>query len=70
MLIRDDVLKALEVARNDKGIGKSLEAKVTVYVPEALKDVFKADDIDYAQFFIVSAFAEGDLGAAQLRHLS
>ena len=64
MLIRDDVLKALEVARNDKGIGKSLEAKVTVYVPEALKDVFKADDIDYAQFFIVSAFAEGDLGAA------
>lgn len=64
MLIRDDVLKALEVARNDKGIGKSLEAKVTVYVPEELKDVFKADDIDYSQFFIVSAFKEGELVAA------
>ena len=60
MLVRDDVLKALEVARNDKGIGKSLEAKVTVYVPEELNDVFKADDIDYAQFFIVSKFSEGD----------
>ena len=27
MLIRDDVLKALEVARNDKVIGKSLRSK-------------------------------------------
>ncbi len=57
MLIRNDVLKALEVARSDKGIGKSLEAKITVYVPEDLSDVFKFDDIDYAQFFIVSKFA-------------
>ena len=64
MLIRDDVLKALEVARNEKGIGKSLEAKVTVFVPEELKDIFKADDVDYAQFFIVSAFKEGELAAA------
>ena len=61
MAIRDDVLKALEVARNDKVIGKSLEAKVTIYVPEELKDVFKAEDIDFAQFFIVSKFAEGDV---------
>ena len=60
MLVRDDVLKALEVARNDKGIGKSLEAKVTIFVPEALKDIFKADDIDFAQFFIISKFIEGD----------
>ena len=58
MSVRDDVLKALEVARNEKGIGKSLEAKVTVYVPEALQGLFKADDVDYAQFFIVSQFAE------------
>jgi len=61
MLIRNDVLKALEVARSDKGIGKSLEAKVTVYVPEEFKDVFKLDDIDYAQFFIVSKFEAGQL---------
>lgn len=64
MLIRDDVLKALEVARNDKVIGKSLEAKVTIYVPENLKDVFKADDIDFAQFFIVSTFAEDEVANA------
>lgn len=61
MLVRDDVLKALEEARNSKVIGKSLEAKVTVAVPEKLADVFAADDIDYAQFFIVSKFAEGDI---------
>ncbi len=60
MLVRDDVLKALEVARNEQGIGKSLEAKVTVFVPETLQDVFKKDDIDYGQFFIVSKFEEGD----------
>jgi isoleucyl-tRNA synthetase len=64
MLVRDDVLKALEVARNDKGIGKSLEAKVTVFVPEKLNDIFKADDIDYAQFFIVSKFIEGNAASA------
>lgn len=29
--LRDDVMKALEIARADKKIGKSLEAKVTVY---------------------------------------
>ncbi|MFS0574330.1 isoleucine--tRNA ligase [Sporosarcina sp. 179-K 3D1 HS] len=59
MLVRDDVLKALEEARNAKVIGKSLEAKVTVALPENLQGVFAAEDIDFAQFFIVSQFAEG-----------
>jgi len=63
MLIRDDVLKALEVARGDKGIGKSLEAKVTVFLPAELKDVFKSDDVDYGQFFIISEFEEGNADA-------
>ena len=63
MLVRDDVLKALEEARNEKVIGKSLEAKVTVAVPENLQGIFAADDIDFAQFFIVSDFAEGDIAA-------
>jgi isoleucyl-tRNA synthetase len=63
MLVRDDVLKALEEARNEKVIGKSLEAKVTVAVPENLQGIFAADDIDLAQFFIVSDFAEGDIAA-------
>ncbi|WP_339249581.1 isoleucine--tRNA ligase [Sporosarcina sp. FSL W8-0480] len=59
MLVRDDVLKALEEARNAKVIGKSLEAKVTVALPEKLAGVFAAEDIDFAQFFIVSQFVEG-----------
>ncbi|GAA3718504.1 isoleucine--tRNA ligase [Salinicoccus jeotgali] len=52
MDVRDDVLKALEEARNDKVIGKSLEAKVYVTQP---------DDMNYSdingrleQLFIVS----------------
>jgi len=35
-----------------------------VYVPEDLKDVFKAEDIDYGQFFIVSKFEEGQVASA------
>ena len=58
MDIRDDVLKALEEARNAKVIGKSLEAKVTVVLPEAQRGILQAEDIDFAQFFIVSAFEE------------
>ncbi len=56
MLVRDDVLKALEEARNAKVIGKSLEAKVTVYVKTELKDAFETNKVDFAQFFIVSDF--------------
>ena len=37
MKLRDDVLKALEEARNQKVIGKSLTAKVTLYVNENTK---------------------------------
>ncbi|WP_252503667.1 isoleucine--tRNA ligase [Sporosarcina sp. Marseille-Q4943] len=63
MLVRDDVLKALEEARNAKVIGKSLEAKVTVALPEKMAGIFAANDIDYAQFFIVSKFVEGEEGS-------
>ena len=59
MEVRDDVLKALEEARNGKVIGKSLEAAVTVYVPEDLKVLLTSEDIDFAQFFIVSGFRIG-----------
>ncbi|MGB5947218.1 isoleucine--tRNA ligase [Paenisporosarcina sp.] len=56
MLVRDDVLKALEEARNAKTIGKSLEANVTVYVKKELLEAFDTTKIDFAQFFIVSDF--------------
>ncbi len=44
--LRDDVMKALEVARADKLIGKSLDAKVTVYAKGetyALLDSFRSE---------------------------
>ncbi|SER57794.1 isoleucine--tRNA ligase [Psychrobacillus sp. OK032] len=56
MDLRDDVLKALEEARNAKTIGKSLEAKVTLYVKDEYKSLFETDAIDFGQLFIVSQF--------------
>ena len=76
-VLRDDVMKALEIARADKLIGKSLDAKVTVYTTDAdqlaILDRF-ADDL--ALMFITSgatvvreaapadAFVETDSGIA------
>lgn len=57
MLVRDDVLKALEEARNEKVIGKSLEAHVMVAVSDEYANLFNTDDVDFAQFFIVSKFS-------------
>ena len=77
--LRDDVMKALELARASKLIGKSLDAKVTIYTTneehKALLDSF-ANDL--ATVFIVSqanvvagegvegAFAETESGIAVL----
>ena len=45
--LREPVMKALEIARADKRIGKSLDAAVTVYAPDAavyaLLDEFRAE---------------------------
>lgn len=54
MSFRDNVLKALEEARNEKVIGKSLEAKVTIYPNEQVADLLTALDADLAQLLIVS----------------
>ncbi|WP_125762641.1 isoleucine--tRNA ligase [Companilactobacillus hulinensis] len=56
MDFRDDVLKSLEVARADKLIGKSLEAKVTVYPSEDLKKTFDKINSNFGQLLIVSQF--------------
>ena len=55
MSLRDDVNRALEAARNEKVIGKSLEAKVVI----GNNDHFKAAEFlqqfnDLQQLFIVS----------------
>ncbi|GIN74356.1 isoleucine--tRNA ligase 1 [Bacillus sp. J14TS2] len=57
--LRDDVLKALEEARNQKVIGKSLTAKVTLYVNEETKALLEQLHGNMKQLFIVSDFAIG-----------
>jgi isoleucyl-tRNA synthetase len=54
--VRDDVLKALEAARNEKVIGKSLTAKVTLYVNSKTQALLDSINEDLAQLFIVSEF--------------
>ncbi|WP_102347009.1 isoleucine--tRNA ligase [Bacillus sp. Marseille-P3661] len=54
MEIRDDVLKALENARNEKVIGKSLTASITIYPNEKYIDTLKSITADLDKIFIVS----------------
>jgi isoleucyl-tRNA synthetase len=56
MKLRDDVLKALEEARNEKVIGKSLTAKVSLYVNDNTKDLLESISENLSQLFIVSGF--------------
>lgn len=56
MRLRDDVLKALEEARNEKVIGKSLTAKVTLYVNEKTKALLDSIQENVKQLFIISGF--------------
>ena len=53
--IRDDVTKALEIARTSKVIGKSLEAKVTLFCSNELNDFLKSVEKELSTIFIVSA---------------
>ena len=52
--IKDDVYKALEEARNDKIIGKSLEAKVFINLRDEDKEVLKPILPNLKQLLIVS----------------
>ena len=53
--VRDQVLKALEEARNQKHIGKSLEAQVKLSASESLYPVLERHKDDLRYLFIVSA---------------
>lgn len=61
MSMRDDVLKALEQARDQKLIGKSFEAAVTIYPDKQTKTVLDKLDANFRQILIVSklTIAEG-----------
>ncbi|MFD1735743.1 isoleucine--tRNA ligase [Bacillus salitolerans] len=54
MSLRDDVLKALELARNEKVIGKSLTASITLYATEKTALLLQSINEDLKQLFIVS----------------
>ena len=54
--LKFDVAKALELARNDKTIGHSLNAKVTIYADGETFDFIKALTADFNTIFIVSDF--------------
>jgi isoleucyl-tRNA synthetase len=56
MSVRNDVLKALEFARNQKVIGKSLNAHVAVYVEDDTKILLESINESHEQLFIVSKF--------------
>ncbi|MBC6128374.1 isoleucine--tRNA ligase [Listeria booriae] len=56
MQIRDVVQKALEEARNEKIIGKSMLAKVTLFADDEAKELFDSLEGDFAQLLIVSDF--------------
>ncbi len=52
--VRTEVLKALETARQDKLIGKSLEAKVRILAPDSLYPLLERYAGDLRYLFIVS----------------
>lgn len=54
MAVRDDVLKALEEARNEKVIGKSLTASVTIYPKASVRSLLEEMESELAELFIVS----------------
>ena len=55
--LRDHVMKALELARAEKRIGKSLDAKVSVFAEGAAYDTLKAFESELPTLFIVSQVA-------------
>ena len=52
--LRNDVLKALELARNEKLIGASLEAQIVLYCSNDLLKFAKENEDSLAEWFIVS----------------
>ena len=62
--LRDDVLKALEVARTEKLIGKSLEAKVEIYAEGDAKALLESFGDDLKTVFIVSDVSVAELSEA------
>jgi isoleucyl-tRNA synthetase len=64
MLVRNDVLKALENARNEKVIGKSLTASLRLYPTKEVKEVLSSLDELHQLFIVSEAVVAGDYNDA------
>src|SRR5699024_9033271 len=54
MDLRDNILKANEVARENKVIGKDFEAKLTLYVTDGVKELLDSLNADLRQILVAS----------------
>ena len=54
MDLRDNILKANEVARENKVIGRDFEAKTTLYVTDSVKALFDSLESDLRQILVAS----------------
>jgi isoleucyl-tRNA synthetase len=54
LLLRGEVSKALEEARNQKTIGHSLDAAVTLFLPDTFSAILRPDANELRTIFIVS----------------
>ncbi len=54
MALRSDVLKALEIARNEKIIGKSMVARVTFNPTQGVKELLAKIDVNLTKVFIIA----------------
>ncbi|MBQ2249771.1 MAG: class I tRNA ligase family protein, partial [Clostridia bacterium] len=67
--LRDDVMKALELARAEKRVGKSLEAKITLYTKDAeVQELLRAFGKELETVFIVSGVTLSEEDAPEAAH--
>ena len=62
--VRGVVNKAIEPKRKDGIVGKSLDAQITVYSTEAVRNLIDSNDLDAMEFFIVSKINLDDIANA------
>ncbi len=65
-VVREAVLKEIEKAREEKLLGNSLEAAVTIAAPEAERLLLRKYEAELASLFIVSTVAVKEDGAGEL----
>lgn len=63
-MVRGEVNKAIEPKRKDGVIGKSLDAQVTLYATEEIRNLVDSDDLDPSEFFIISKLKLADVADA------